>query len=128
MRKYGYIKKRKVSIPLCTYPHLSDCLYYSSEYTLQRQLTQLKDQMTSLQTTHEVTQARLVDHTQKYDDEVAAKLGELEILEVDLERANGRIAVLERDNEILKRELEKFRGEGEWVEYVSSLPLRVSNV
>ncbi|TPX71793.1 hypothetical protein SpCBS45565_g00954 [Spizellomyces sp. 'palustris'] len=86
-------------------------IYKETEYSLQRQLSQLKDQMTSLQTTHEVTQARLVDHSQKYDEEVAAKLGELEIVMVDLDRANLKVAQLERDNDILKADLSKYRGD-----------------
>ncbi|KAJ3022497.1 hypothetical protein HKX48_006039 [Thoreauomyces humboldtii] len=85
-------------------------IYKETEYSLQRQVSQLKDQMTSLQTTHEVTQAQLVDHSEKYDDEVAAKLGELEIVMVDLDRSNLKVAQLERDNDILKADLGKYRG------------------
>ncbi|KAI9097152.1 CASP C terminal-domain-containing protein [Phlyctochytrium arcticum] len=86
-------------------------IYKETEYSLQRQVSQLKDQVTSLQTTHEVTQARLVDHSQKYDEEVAAKLGELEIVMVDLDRANLKIAQIERENNILRADLAEFRGE-----------------
>ncbi|KAJ3162315.1 hypothetical protein HDU86_004795 [Geranomyces michiganensis] len=85
-------------------------IYKETEYSLQRQVSHMKDQITSLQTTHEVTQARLVDHSEKYDEEVAAKLGELEIVMVDLDRANLKVAQLERDNDILKADLTKYRG------------------
>ncbi|TPX60032.1 hypothetical protein PhCBS80983_g02043 [Powellomyces hirtus] len=85
-------------------------IYKETEYSLQRQVSHMKDQITSLQTTHEVTQARLVDHSEKYDEEVAAKLGELEIVMVDLDRANLKVAQLERDNDILKADLIKYRG------------------
>ncbi|KAI8589079.1 CASP C terminal-domain-containing protein [Geranomyces variabilis] len=85
-------------------------IYKETEYSLQRQVSHMKDQITSLQTTHEVTQARLVDHSEKYDEEVAAKLGELEIVMVDLDRANLKVAQLERDNDILKADLTQYRG------------------
>ncbi|KAJ3184635.1 hypothetical protein HDU87_004038 [Geranomyces variabilis] len=85
-------------------------IYKETEYSLQRQVSHMKDQIISLQTTHEVTQARLVDHSEKYDEEVAAKLGELEIVMVDLDRANLKVAQLERDNDILKADLAKYRG------------------
>ncbi|KAJ3204570.1 hypothetical protein HDU67_009440 [Dinochytrium kinnereticum] len=71
----------------------------------------------SLQTTHDKSQAKLVDHSRQYDEEVAIKLAELDIVAVDLERANQKVSVLERDNEVLKRELSNFRGEaasGTW--------------
>ncbi|KAI8817411.1 CASP C terminal-domain-containing protein [Fimicolochytrium jonesii] len=85
-------------------------IYKETEYSLQRQLSQLKDQMMNLQTTHQVTQARLVDHSEKYDEEVAAKLGEVEIIMVDLDRANLKIAQLERDNSSTARQADTIAG------------------
>ncbi|KAJ3264486.1 hypothetical protein HK104_006464, partial [Borealophlyctis nickersoniae] len=96
-------------------------IYKETEHSLQRQLSQVKDQLVNLQSSHDVTQARLVDHSQKYDEEVAAKLGELEIVLVDLERVNLKVAQLERDNELLRQDLAVARGNeegrskpGEW--------------
>lgn len=85
---------------------------------LQRQLNQALDQLTQLQHTHDDAQAQLLNHNQKYgkntileclffayvdlfiypDEEVVGKLAELDIVMMDLERANGRIVELERKN------------------------------
>ncbi|KAJ3043990.1 hypothetical protein HDV00_003517 [Rhizophlyctis rosea] len=92
-------------------------IYKETEHSLQRQLNQVKDQLVQLQSTHDTTQAQLVDHNQQYDEEVASKLGELEIVLVDLDRANLKIVQLERDNEILRKEMNESRGtniDGEW--------------
>lgn len=104
-----------------------------SEHELQRSLNQARDQLTLLQHTHDNTQAKLIDHSQKYgelmdvredrgegglvgdvrkailfthcivphlcaDEEVVAKLAELDIVMMDLERANGKIVEVERKN------------------------------
>ncbi|KAI9190819.1 CASP C terminal-domain-containing protein [Polychytrium aggregatum] len=85
-------------------------IYKETEYSLQRQLNQSKDLVLKLQSTNNQTQALLVDHSQKYDNEIALKLGELEICLMDLERANLKNAQLERDNENLLQELQDLRG------------------
>ncbi|KAJ3415731.1 hypothetical protein HDV05_004195, partial [Chytridiales sp. JEL 0842] len=86
-------------------------IYKETEYSLQRQLNQVKDQLISLQSTYDVSQAKLVDNSFKYDEEVALKLGEMEIVMNDLERTTQKNAQLERDNELLKRELAGLKGE-----------------
>ncbi|KAJ3093798.1 hypothetical protein HK100_006409, partial [Physocladia obscura] len=86
-------------------------IFKETEYALQRQLNFAKDQLFQLQSTHDVTQARLVDYGSAYDAEVAGKLGELEIVVADLERANQKFAAVSRDNEILRGELAGLRGE-----------------
>ncbi|KAJ1558237.1 hypothetical protein HK096_002771, partial [Nowakowskiella sp. JEL0078] len=73
-------------------------IYKETEYSLQRQLNHAKDQLVNLQTSHDVTQAKLVDHSQKYDNEVAEKLGELEIVLMDLDQSSMKIAELEQRN------------------------------
>ncbi|KAJ3192666.1 hypothetical protein HK101_006149 [Irineochytrium annulatum] len=73
-------------------------IYKETEYSLQRQLNQVKDQLMSLQSSHDITQARLVDHSRQYDEEVAVKLAELEIVLSDLETSNQKMTVLEREN------------------------------
>ncbi|RUS14710.1 CASP C terminal-domain-containing protein, partial [Endogone sp. FLAS-F59071] len=81
-----------------------------SEHELQRSLNQARDQLTLLQHTHDNTQAKLIDHSQKYDEEVVAKLAELDIVMMDLERANGKIVEVERKNELLRAEIESLGG------------------
>ncbi|KAI9337541.1 CASP C terminal-domain-containing protein [Obelidium mucronatum] len=86
-------------------------IYKETEYALQRQLNLMKDQLSNLQSSHDVTQAKLVDYSSQYDQEVAGKLGELEIVTADLERANQKAASASRENEILKNELATLRGD-----------------
>ncbi|GAN09984.1 Golgi membrane protein [Mucor ambiguus] len=78
------------------------------EYDLQKQLNQALDQLTDLRQSHDDTQAELIGHGQKYDEEVVGKLAELDIVTMDLERANGRIIQLEKKNEDLKEEMAKL--------------------
>ncbi|KAI9312004.1 CASP C terminal-domain-containing protein [Dichotomocladium elegans] len=77
--------------------------YKEKEHDLQRQLNQALDQLTQLQHTHDDAQAQLMNHNQKYDEEVIGKLAELDIVMMDLERANSRIVELERKNVSKKR-------------------------
>ncbi|TPX35076.1 hypothetical protein SmJEL517_g02488 [Synchytrium microbalum] len=79
-------------------------IYKDTEHALQRQLNIVTDQLSSLQATHDAIRSRLVDTSQKTDDEGAARLAEVEMIVSDLERANSKISVLERENELLKRE------------------------
>jgi homeobox protein cut-like len=44
------------------------------------------------------TQAKLLDHSQRQDQELVAKLAEADMIVVDLERANSRVATVERRN------------------------------
>jgi len=44
------------------------------------------------------TQAKLLDHSQRQDHELVAKLAEADMIVVDLERANSRVATVERRN------------------------------
>ncbi|CAO3601199.1 unnamed protein product [Absidia cylindrospora] len=80
--------------------------YKEREHDLQMQLNQALDQLTQLKATHDDTQAQLIGHHQKYDQEVVGKLAELDIIMMDLERANGRMAELEKKNDDLKNELD----------------------
>lgn len=72
--------------------------YKEREHDLQLQLNQALDQLTQLRATHDDTQAQLIGHNQKYDQEVVGKLAELDIIMMDLERANTRIIELENKN------------------------------
>ncbi|KAF9098401.1 hypothetical protein BGX29_007620 [Mortierella sp. GBA35] len=82
------------------------------EHDLQRQLNQAKDQLKTLKHTNDSTQATLVDHSQKYEEEVVAKLAELDIVLLDYERANSRISELEGQNELLRDQLDNSQGRG----------------
>lgn len=75
-------------------------------------MNQAKDQLKALKHTNDSTQATLVDHSQKYEEEVVAKLAELDIVLMDYERANGRIAELEGQNELLRNQLDGMQGRG----------------
>ncbi|KAJ3382657.1 hypothetical protein HDU84_004117 [Entophlyctis sp. JEL0112] len=86
-------------------------IFKETEYSLQRQLNLMKDQLSHLQSNHEVTQAKLVDYSSQYDQEVAGKLGELEIVVADLERVNQKLASANRENDLLKGEIAAIRGE-----------------
>ncbi|KAI8350980.1 hypothetical protein B0O80DRAFT_119711 [Mortierella sp. GBAus27b] len=82
------------------------------EHDLQRQLNQAKDQLRALKHTNDSTQATLADHSQKYEEEVVAKLAELDIVLLDYERANTRISELEGQNELLRNQLDGMQGRG----------------
>lgn len=82
---------------------------------MQRQLTVTKTQLRDLRFSNESNQAKLLDHTQKQgmdpcslhktpeidrssDEEVVAKLAEVDMITADLDRANSRIVALEHRN------------------------------
>lgn len=86
---------------------------HSSEKDLQRQVKTAKDQLRDLHTSNESTQAKLMDASQRQgvlpieikdcfdndaDQDVTAKLAELELVVADLTRANERVATVERRN------------------------------
>ncbi|TPX38619.1 hypothetical protein SeMB42_g06626 [Synchytrium endobioticum] len=79
-------------------------IYKDTEHALQRQLNSVTAQLASLQATHETLRARLADTNQRSDDDTAASVAEFDIISSDLDRANSRIAILERENELLKRD------------------------
>lgn len=68
------------------------------EQDLQRQLTLSNTHLRNLRTSNESTQARLLDASQRQDSETVAKLAEVDMVAADLERANSRVATLERRN------------------------------
>lgn len=86
-------------------------LFKEREHFLQRQVNQLKDQLMDLQGNHDNTQAKIIDHSQKYEEEVAGKLAELEIITNDLENANMNVAKLQQENENLRQQMNKLVNE-----------------
>ncbi|KAF9144854.1 hypothetical protein BGX30_011211 [Mortierella sp. GBA39] len=97
------------------------------EHDLQRQLNQAKDQLKTLKHTNDSTQATLVDHSQKYEEEVVAKLAELDIVLLDYERANSRISELEGQNELLRDQLDNSQGRGIDNERAATLEQTIEN-
>ncbi|KAF9284686.1 hypothetical protein BGZ88_009841 [Linnemannia elongata] len=97
------------------------------EHDLQRQLNQAKDQLKTLKHTNDSTQATLVDHSQKYEEEVVAKLAELDIVLLDYERANSRISELEGQNEMLRDQLDNSQGRGIDSERAATLEQTIEN-
>ncbi|KAG0228381.1 hypothetical protein BGX31_006592 [Mortierella sp. GBA43] len=97
------------------------------EHDLQRQLNQAKDQLRALKHTNDSTQATLADHSQKYEEEVVAKLAELDIVLLDYERANTRISELEGQNELLRNQLDGMQGRGIDQERAATLEQTIEN-
>ncbi|KAI0789119.1 CASP C terminal-domain-containing protein [Abortiporus biennis] len=87
--------------------------YEAREQDLQSQLALTKNQLRQLRTSNETNQAKLLDQTQKQDQEVVAKLGELDMMVADLERANSRVVTVERRNELLRAEIEAMKSGNE---------------
>ncbi len=96
---------------------LSSNLIRRREQDLQRQASLTKSQLRELRMSHESSQARLLDQTQRQgmqntlidvsfqsvynpsiDQEVVDKLTELDMMVADLERANSRVVTVERRN------------------------------
>ncbi|KAG9102714.1 hypothetical protein FRC06_001352 [Ceratobasidium sp. 370] len=95
--------------------------YEEREQDLQRQLTLTKSQLRDLRASHDTSQAKLLDHSQRQEQEVDAKLAEMDLIVADLERANSRVAAVERRNEILRAEIETLRTGSDSVQRIQSL-------
>lgn len=84
---------------------------------MQRQVSLTKNQLRDLRMSNDSNQAKLIDHGQRQgllnqrqfsltanihsahsDQEVVAKLAELDMIVADLERANSRVVTVERRN------------------------------
>ncbi|KAJ3814816.1 CASP C terminal-domain-containing protein [Lentinula lateritia] len=102
--------------------------YEDREQDLRRQLLLTKSQLRDLRMFNESNQAKLLDHSQRQDQEVVEKLAEVDMIVADLERANSRVAALERRNEMLRAEVETMRGDTESSERVKSLNAQVANL
>jgi homeobox protein cut-like len=89
--------------------------YEEREKDLVGQVATVRSQLADLRTSNDSVQTRLLDASQRQDSEVVAKLGELDLVVADLERANGRVAAVERRNELLRAEIESVRSGSEEV-------------
>lgn len=70
----------------------------SREKDLQRQVQTAKQQLRDMYSSAESTQAKLLDASQRQEQDVAARLSELDMVAADLSRANERVATVERRN------------------------------
>ncbi|KAI6157475.1 CASP C terminal-domain-containing protein [Pisolithus tinctorius] len=100
--------------------------YEEREQDLVRQVSLYKTQLRDLRLSNETNQAKLLDVSSKADQDLVSRLAEADMVLVDLERANNRVAVVEGRNETLRAEIEALRAEGESSTIVSSLQDRVS--
>ncbi|OJT15752.1 Protein CASP [Trametes pubescens] len=102
--------------------------YEEREQDLQRQLALTKNQLRDLRMSHETNQAKLLDHTQRQDHEVVAKLAELDMVVADLEHANSRVATVERRNELLRAEIEAMKTGHESAERIKEYESKVTEL
>ncbi|OAX40365.1 hypothetical protein K503DRAFT_768625 [Rhizopogon vinicolor AM-OR11-026] len=102
--------------------------YEEREQDLQRQVTLYRDQVRDLRLSNESNQAKLFDHSQRQDQEIVSRLAEADMISVDLERANSRVATVEQRNEVLRAEIEALRTGSESSERVRSLTTRLSEL
>ncbi|KAG2354889.1 CASP C terminal-domain-containing protein [Suillus spraguei] len=102
--------------------------YEEREQDLQRQVALYRDQVRDLRLSNESNQAKLFDHSQRQDQEIISRLAEADMIMVDLERANSRVATVEQRNEALRGEIEALRTGSESSERVRSLTTRVSEL
>ncbi|KAK7692571.1 hypothetical protein QCA50_004201 [Cerrena zonata] len=102
--------------------------YGAREQDLQSQLALTKNQLRDLRTSNESNQAKLLDHTQRQDQEVVAKLSELDLMVADLERANSRVVTVERRNELLRAEIEAIKSGHEGSDRVRDLESKITEL
>lgn len=94
-------------------PPIRPPLIQRSEKDLQRQVTVARTQLRDLRTSNDTSQAKLFDHSERQDQETIARLAEADIITEDLERANSRVAEVERRNEKLRAEIVAVRSGSE---------------
>ncbi|KAF9454053.1 hypothetical protein P691DRAFT_811847 [Macrolepiota fuliginosa MF-IS2] len=99
--------------------------YEEREQDLQRQLTLTRNQLKDIRMSNETNQAKLIDHTQRQDQEVVAKLAELDMIAAELEAATSRVATVERRNEILRAEIETMKSGSETSDRVQGLEAQI---
>ncbi|RDX55044.1 hypothetical protein OH76DRAFT_1397388 [Lentinus brumalis] len=102
--------------------------YEEREQDLQRQLALTKNQLRDLRMSHESNQAKLLDHSQRQDHEVVAKLAELDMMVADLEHANSRVATVERRNELLRAEIEAIKSGHEGTARMQEYEIRIADL
>ncbi|VDC06952.1 unnamed protein product [Peniophora sp. CBMAI 1063] len=99
--------------------------YEEREQDLQKQVALTKEQLRDLRMSNESNQARLLDQSQRQDQEVYAKLAEMDMMVADLDRASTRVATVERRNELLRAEIEGLKTGNERSDRVRDLEAQV---
>ncbi|KAI0281035.1 CASP C terminal-domain-containing protein [Russula aff. rugulosa BPL654] len=102
--------------------------YEAREQDLNRQVSLLKEQLRDLRVSNESTEARLLDQSQRIDQEVVAKLAEMDMVVADLDRANTRAATVERRNELLRAEIESLKTSNDKSDRVKGLEFQVTSL
>ncbi|KAH9047801.1 CASP C terminal-domain-containing protein [Lactarius hengduanensis] len=102
--------------------------YEEREQGLHRQVSLLKDQLRDLRVSNDSTEARLLDQSQRLDQEVVVKLAEMDMVVAELERANTRAATVERRNELLRAEIESLKTGNDRSDRVKHLELQVTSL
>ncbi|KAJ9115137.1 hypothetical protein QFC22_005467 [Naganishia vaughanmartiniae] len=100
----------------------------ANEVNLQRQMTTLRAQLTDLHSSNENTEARLADASHRLDQDTVAKLLELDFVVAELQRANERVATVERRNETLRSAVEKAKNDSGETEIVNHLRKHVQDL
>jgi hypothetical protein len=85
-------------VVLSSWDSLSSSVARHSEQDLTRQVTLYKSQLRELRLSNETNQARLLDASSRADQDLVSRLAEADMVLADLERANGRVAVVEGRN------------------------------
>jgi len=85
--------------------------YEERERELKTKLRKIEDDLTILQRIYETAQTELFEQRTRHDEEQAAKQREIDLLSVEVERANTRIVILEKDQDKLLVKLESDRTE-----------------
>ncbi|ORX40652.1 CASP C terminal-domain-containing protein [Kockovaella imperatae] len=98
------------------------------EKDLQRQVQTAKDQVRDMHMSNENTQAKLMDASQRQEQDVVARLAEMDLVAADLIRANERVATVERRNELLRSEIESVRSGSAHAERVKSLESQIQEL
>ncbi|XP_064834548.1 homeobox protein cut-like 1 isoform X4 [Oncorhynchus masou masou] len=81
------------------------CQQQENQESAVSKLEEADSKAQSLQTALEATQAEFLDLKSKYDEESTSKANEIEVVMSDLERANQRADVAEREAEALREQL-----------------------
>lgn len=83
------------------------------EQSLQDQLRQAKDSVTTMQKLHELAQSQLFELRAQSEEETATKQSELSLLMDEVERAQSRLLSLEREKGHLRSQLQSANEESE---------------
>ncbi|WRT70279.1 uncharacterized protein IL334_007277 [Kwoniella shivajii] len=102
--------------------------YEEREKDLQRQVETARNQLRDMHSSNENTQAKLLDASQRQEQDVAARLAELDMVAADLTRANERVATIERRNELLRSEIESVRSGSQQAEKVKALESQIEEL